>query len=162
MIATLRKYALLVVAGATLAACQPSDEVLTHRGDGLPPVALSRALTMFETVCGGSLPDFASARTQMASVGVTRATAGDVIYSQSEDVSFRIFRDPRIGPTCSMIASVPVSEAAMRRGLMARYGTLAPSQFGDVGKHRGKTVLLLDPNQRNGRTYFNIRLLSER
>ena len=64
-----------------------------------------RAVSVFLSVCRESADrDFADAEAAMAKVGVTKKNAETgTVYSEAEDLSFRIMDGPGMGKSCSMV-----------------------------------------------------------
>jgi hypothetical protein len=64
-----------------------------------------RAVSVFLSVCKESADrDFADAEAAMANVGVTKKNAETgTVYSEAEDLSFKIVDGPGMGKSCSMV-----------------------------------------------------------
>lgn len=154
-----------------LAACvspeTSSSPAKSETPGALQPVQTTRAVQLFDTVCGSTLSaNFAGAKSAMARVGVTQPSplGTSTMYSQTEDVSFQIVEGPGLGKTCSMVFGTTQRESAV----MAELGNIGPIMQTPMGKaalYRGKKSLMLvsGGDKRVGNTtYFNLRLLSER
>jgi hypothetical protein len=129
------------------------------------PLSAARAIQLFESVCGTSLPDFAGATANMAAIGVTvpSPTGTPTIFSQTEDLSFQLQRGRGGDRACSMVFGSRDGDAAVRAAL-ARIGTFGPPPFGFTAKYRNTDAFVVysGEQQRLGNTaYYNLRLLSE-
>ena len=92
----------LVAAGAAFLATNTSQAQTTDLG---AMIAADRAVSVFLSVCKESADrDFADAEAAMAQVGVTKKNAETgSVYSETEDLSFKIVDGPGMGKSCSMV-----------------------------------------------------------
>jgi hypothetical protein len=92
----------LLAAGAAFLATNTSHAQATDLG---AMIAADRAASVFLSVCKESADrDFADAEAAMAQVGVTKKNAETgTVYSETEDLSFRIMDGPGMGKSCSMV-----------------------------------------------------------
>jgi hypothetical protein len=100
MLAKLKVW--LVTAGVAILAAGTSQAESTDLGT---MIDADRAVSVFLSVCKESADrDFADAEAAMAQVGVTKKNAETgTIYSETEDLSFRIMDGPGMGKSCSMV-----------------------------------------------------------
>jgi hypothetical protein len=163
---------LALTAAALLAACVPATApqsgtpVAAVAAGTATPVSGARAVALFDAVCGGSLPNFASATAKMASNGIAAPSplGTPTVYSATEDVSFQIQDGPGLGKTCSMVFGSPQREAAVLAALTA-IGPFKRTAMGTATVYRGGSALVLfsGETQKSGTTsYYNIRMLSAR
>lgn len=155
---------LALVLAAGVAACTPVSGIATTANPrvGEGPVPSSRALALFDEVCGASLPDFRSAERRLAANGFTdRATSG-TIFSPAENASFRVADSVTFGPTCSFVfASQEPPDQVFET--FAALGTPTPSALGVTGLYRDREAIVLysPPTQRGPLVYYNLRLTAE-
>lgn len=161
-----RSVLLLAVLG--LAACSPSGGGQADLPDNqmdlarLKPVTPVRALTMFDEVCGASLPDFARAQYNMVSRGVDFLTPTGTIYSKTEDINFKLMRAPR--PVCSMVFATTASNDAVFR-TFSQIGTFRNGPAGPAARYRSTNATALlhgTARQLGNRRYHGIKLLAAR
>ena len=168
---------LMAIAALALAGCDaPQGPVVAApQTDGVAaspsqqtspsPVDVSRALTLFDNICGASLPGFATAPQRLAANGITvpSPTGTATVYSATEDVSFQVQDGPGAGRTCSMVFGTAQSAATAVNGF-AIIGQFVETPLGRGTIYRTtNAVVLIGGSSTQGRiTYFNLRLLSER
>lgn len=167
----MRLRLLPLLLGLALGACvAPTTTVTTRpvsaveRGTATP-LSAARAIQLFETVCGASLPDFASATANMAAIGVTvpSPTGTPTIFSQTEDLSFQLQRGRGGDRACSMVFGSRDSDAAVRAAL-ARIGSFGPPPFGFTAKYRNTNAFVVysgEQQRLDDTAYYNLRLLSD-
>jgi hypothetical protein len=129
------------------------------------PLSATRAIQLFESVCGASLPDFGGATANMAAIGVTVPSPDGTptIFSQTEDLSFQLQRGRGGDRACSMVFGSRDSDAAIRAAL-SRIGTFGPPPFGFTARYRGTDAFVVYSGERqrlDDTGYYNLRLLSE-
>ncbi|MGL4319377.1 MAG: hypothetical protein ACRCS3_00790 [Paracoccaceae bacterium] len=162
----------LLTCSLMLGACVAPTTAVSNRpvaavdAGSATPVSAARAVQVFESVCGETLPNFAGATAKMQSIGVTAPSPSGTatIYSQTEDLSFQIQDGPGLGKTCSMVFGSQDSEASVVSAFSA-IGTFRQTPLGNAATYRGRGALVIFSGemQRIGNTrYYNIRLLSER
>ena len=163
-------FAIFGLAGCDLSA--PSTEApvtpviaVTAQHVGTTPISATRALALFDAVCGASLPSFAQAPALMAVNGITVPSHSGTatVYSPAEDVSFQLQDGPGAGRTCSMVFGTTQS-AASAANTFSALGQFVETPFGPGTLYRrSQAVVLIGRNAVQGdTTYLNLRLLSER
>ena len=167
--ATFATVAALCLAGceeSTVQAPLPVAQAASTPAGPMHPVATSRAIQLFDAVCGASLDnDFKSASSLMAANGVAVASpfGTPTVYSATEDVSFQIQDGPGFGKTCSMVWGTQDRLDVVFNTLMA-IGKFRPTDIGVMALYRGqqRLVILNDGRQKSGTTtYYNLKLLSD-
>jgi len=136
----------------------PATQGIANPANAIPA---TRALQLFDRVCGASLPDdFASAKARIAKEGFTIASpaATGTMYSQREDASFKISDGPGFGNTCSMVftSTDPQAKVAATLGQIGRFQ-------GNMTIYRGQRRLVIfdTPGSANGHIYYHLALLSD-
>ncbi len=152
-----------------LAACQTTTQTSVASdptvdvGDKVVPV--SRALQIFDAVCRRSQPDFASFDRNVKQLGEVRKASTGTVFSQTEDVSFKILDGPGGGKSCSMVYGTKESKRAVFRAYEARFTAIAATPLGRMGGYQTgdgvMQVIIGDPTRNDGLNYFNLLLLSE-
>ena len=138
-------------------------------GIGTTPIGVTRAVALFDSICGASLPDFTSAVRRMADSGINKGALDadphtvPTIYSPTEDVSFQVQDGPGQGRTCSMVFGTTETVQAARAGFSVM-GQFVETPLGPGALYRRtQAVVLIGRNAVQGdTTYLNLRLLSER
>ncbi len=167
--------AALLLAGCDLPTSPPPVVVTEGAASRIAPAALqtvgtagisaTRALALFDAVCGASLPGFTRAPALMAANGITvpSPTGTATVYSATEDVSFQVQDGPGAGRTCSMVFGTPHS-AANAASTFSAVGQFVETPLGLGTIYRGtNAVVLIGGSSTQGNTnYLNLRLLSER
>ena len=131
-----------------------------------PPVTATRAVALFDAVCGASLKDeFASAAKLAKANGVSVPSpfGTPTIYSGTEDLSFQVQDGPGFGKTCSMVFGSTQPKATVMAGV-SQINPFRPSDIGLMALYRDqqRLVLFVDGGSAVGKThYYNLRLLSD-
>lgn len=163
-----------LLAAVVLSACAPTstttingvtvDPSISDAGRGAAALPATEAARLFDTVCGGTLPNFAGAQRRMASAGFTINASTGTRYHGAYDASMRILDGPGFGQTCSMVFVSGGSTNSVYQALQAGLGPMTDSPIGRAIAYRnGRTIILLaEPRRLNGQTYYNLRMWSER
>ena len=174
-------FGILAIAAALLSGCampigpQPtalaqsgpaqSNAALSLQTVGTASISTTRALVLFDAVCGASLPSFATAPARMAANGVTvpSPSGTGTVFGATEDVSFQIQDGPGAGRTCSMVFGTPQS-AATAAETFAAMGQFVETPLGLGTIYRGTdaVVLIGGTTTQGSVTYLNLRLVAER
>lgn len=129
------------------------------------PISVTRAVALFDNICGASLPDFTSAARRMAENGINQVTSDRIptLFSQTEDVSFQLQLGPGPSRICSMVFGTTETAEAARAGF-AVTGQFFDTPVGPGAVYRGThAITLIGGTALQGTTtYLNLRLLSER
>jgi hypothetical protein len=167
----LQTAALLAIVFALTACVQTTTTLAGAPGGAVSAgtataVSSARAVQLMEAVCGASLPNFANARATMKANGITAPspTGTPTMYSTTEDASFQIQDGPGLGKTCSMVFGSTDSQDAVLSAL-SRLGRFQATPFGPATTYRGRGALVIFAGATRGagsRTYYNIRMFSER
>ncbi|MFB2533388.1 hypothetical protein ACEYYB_13595 [Paracoccus sp. p4-l81] len=171
------KFPLLTAAALALTACAPGVGLNLPGGapGAIPPagnvatgpalVSPTRAIGLFDNVCGASLPKFANVAAAASANGVTSQSGGGVAISPTEDVSFQVVNGPGNGTSCVMTFNTTATTLEVSNALTAAYGAVQQTPFGPAAKYRSRnTLVLIDPNvtDRGSSRIFRLSLLSER
>lgn len=156
-----------VTACAALAACAPdtSTPASSAPSDLGAAVSAARAKTLFDAVCGASLPNFASAPARMSANGITRSSpiGSGLRYGATEDISFSVQDGPGFGNTCSMVLG---TNDDPQRVIAAVLGpaTAVVEGMGQAALYPGTKALMTGrvAPASGGRNYVNIRMMSGR
>lgn len=168
-------FALLALSVLSLAGCEtptpqmgmtPAPQAANTPAGPTHPVTTTRAVQLFDAICGASLVDeFSSAKSKMAANGIAipspKGTA--TVYSATEDVSFHIQKGPGFGNTCSMVWGT----GDARSSVLASISAINPfmnSEIGMITRYRNqrRLVLFSGGDSRIGNTsYYNLKLLSD-
>ena len=164
----MKKAALWLVMLA-LGACVAPGETPTKAGataESPQPVSPGRAVALFDAICGASLEaDFATAKSAAAKVGVNVPSplGTTTLYGKTEDVSLQIKDGPGFGKTCSFVfvSTAPTEDVLTE---LTKIGPFMNTPFGPGTLYRGQRALvLLNAEKKSGnKTYYNLRLLSDR
>ena len=142
---------------ATAAACGTG---LAETGKALVPA--ERAVGLFRAVCLGTVEkDFAGAAKVMAKYGIDRKETSGTIYSEAEDISFKIFDGPGFGKTCSM-AFASKDKAKAVQAAVPKVAPFQDSAFGLVTVMTKGVLVIYKGTRNGGRMYHNLRMLSDR
>lgn len=129
------------------------------------PISVTRAVALFDNICGASLPDFTSAARRMAENGINQMTSDRIptLFSQTEEVSFQLQLGPGPSRICSMVFGTTETAQAARAGF-AVTGQFFDTPVGPGAVYRGThAITLIGGTALQGTTtYLNLRLLSER
>ena len=159
-----RQFSVAMIAVLGLAACQPTGNGVVDP-TSKPPVASARALQLFQAVCVGSYPSFNDAVDRMAANGISTLGNDGIVYSNSENLSFKLVPDSNGNKTCSIVFATRESTETFVQAA-ASLGTLDTSDNATVrvrmNNGRGTAVVGPRPVVSDGLTYHNIRLLSDR
>ncbi len=172
------RAALLVMAALGLAGCDPSAALPVISSAASPPpcpalgmsaapapVSITRAVALFDAVCGESLPGFTNASSIMAANGITVPSpeGSATVYSATQDVSFQIQDGPGQGRTCSM-AFGTTDPPHVAAPAFAAFGQFVetPLGLGTIYRNTQAVVLIGGSSTQGDITYLNLRLLSER
>lgn len=166
--ANLPSRLLLVACLALLAACQTTTQTVVKVDPriepGSQPVQVSRAVSVFNDVCGASLPNFNRAPQRMARHGLTNRAATGTVFSPKENMSVKVLPGPGIGKTCSLVFASTAPPPAALKTLQAAYGPLVSSPLGLAAPYPGRRTVVLFVAARSEAKlhHYNLRLLSER
>ena len=129
------------------------------------PISVTRAVALFDAICGASLPRFEGAGLLMGRNGINLISGDGVLtlFSPTEDVSFQLQDGPGQGRTCSMVFGTTETAQAATAGF-AVMGQFVETPLGPGTLYRrSQAVVLIGRNAVQGdTTYLNLRLLSER
>jgi hypothetical protein len=129
------------------------------------PISVTRAVALFDAICGASLPRFEGAAPLMGRNGINLSEGDDVLtfYSPTEDISFQVQDGPGQGRTCSMVFGTTETVQAAQTGFSV-LGQFVETPLGPGTLYRNtQAVVLIGRNAVQGdTTYLNLRLLSER
>jgi hypothetical protein len=129
------------------------------------PISVTRAVALFDAICGASLPRFEGAGPLMGRNGINQSEGDDglTLFSPTEDVSFQVQEGPGQGRTCSMVFGTTETVQAARTGFSV-LGQFVETPLGPGTLYRNsQAVVLIGRNAVQGdTTYLNLRLLSER
>lgn len=164
-------FPLIAVLGLTGCVAAPPAAAIPVRNApaepeiGDTPISVTRAVALFDSICGASLPDFRSAARRMAENGINVVTADRLptLFSRTEAVSFQLQLGPGPARTCSMVFGTTETVQAPRAGF-AVMGQFIETPLGPGTMYRNtQSVVLIGRNAVQGdTTYLNLRLLSER
>lgn len=130
-------------------------------------IAADRAVSVFLSVCKESADrDFADAEAAMAELGVTKKNAETgSVYSETEDLSFRIVDGPGMGKSCSMVF-ITRDTPELVAGALPILGPFQDSPFGPMSILEGNIpVVYVFQNLGSGADgpfAHNLRMLSVR
>ena len=145
----------VVVAAAATAAPQNASA----------PISVTRAVALFDAICGATLPRFEGAGLLMGRNGINISEGDDLLtlFSPTEDVSFQLQDGPGQGRTCSMVFGTTETVQAARAGFSVM-GQFVETPLGPGTLYRNsQAVVLIGRDAVQGSTtYLNLRLLSER
>ena len=124
----------------------------------------SQAVGFFDSVCGGSLPDFDSAQNRMASAGYTVDAATGTVFSATYESSFKVLDGPGFGRTCSFVFGSAERPNQVNSVIEAAFGPIRVTPLGRaVGYQNGRTIIIInEPRRAGGFNYYNLRMWSER
>lgn len=129
------------------------------------PISVTRAVALFDAICGATLPRFEGAGLLMGRNGINIIEGDDVLtlFSPTEDVSFQLQDGPGQGRTCSMVFGTTETVQAARAGFSVM-GQFVETPLGPGTLYRNsQAVVLIGRYAVQGTTtYLNLRLLSER
>lgn len=165
-------FVLLAVAAVALAGCEtPGATVTASAAANKPagpshPVTTTRAVQLFDAVCGASLAsDFSAAKSKMAANGITipspMGTA--TVYSATEDVSFQISKGPGYGNTCSLVWGTTETKTNVLKSV-STINAFRNSEIGLMTLYRNQRRLVLfsgGTGHIGGTAYYNLKLLSD-
>ncbi len=139
---------------------------------GSNPVSVSRALGLFDAVCGAGLPKFAKSKQLAASNGIGNQASTGTIFSETDNLSIKILDGPGLGKTCSMVFASAEPRSKAFAAYSRKFGKIstpktagAPEGILLAGysfQARFAVVQIKEPKRRNGLNYYNLRLWSER
>ena len=157
-----RSLAMAIVAAVfgVMLVARAQAEIKIVPADWNPPaVSTARALQLFETICGGSLPKFAKAKKLMAANGIYLASkqGSATVFSKVENVSFQIQTYSDGNGRCSMVFKTKESRKALRQS----FKSLGPTEevMGNLSvAYRDRTVAVLEEGDDQLHRFF---MLSE-
>lgn len=170
---SLRSLAALMSIVLLVSACVPAEtarvSAVSKPATGTADAAVvsaARAVAMFRDVCGKTAgAHFAGATQRMAAYKVTAPSplGTSTLYSTIEDLSFKIMDGPGYGKTCSIVYASNDNEAATAAVHIANFGKPKMTEFGITAfdKAAQRLVIINRPTRNAGRTYYNLKMLSD-
>ncbi|MEM8592951.1 MAG: hypothetical protein AAGF13_10535 [Pseudomonadota bacterium] len=157
----------ICVACLALAACEqptpPAVEIFaaalaTH----VHPDA-AEAVRLFQAICGETLPNFDGVDTALQANGINQPSPGNSTtkFHPSGRLSFKVLDGPGVGKTCSMVFETTESKAQVDAAL-AELGNFRDSSLGTATLYKDTLVLTREPTAFEGRSVYNLRMLSRR
>jgi hypothetical protein len=149
-----------------LIGCQPTTtnapKVSRNAGPGETLVTTERAVSLFIDVCGGSLPNFKTAHSRMSKHGATAQEPSGVVFSPSENFSFKVFEEQNTGLTCSIVfasrdtTKAFVSKSNQLGSFTRNFGVAKATAY-----KNGSLILRMPARPADRKTYYNLRMISK-
>jgi len=126
-------------------------------------ISAAGSVSLFETICGGALPNFKSAVKRMKANGIDQPSplGTSTLYSASGNVSFKILDGPGSGKNCSMVLTTTEPKSKIKSAI-ARLGPFKETALGMTAGYNNALVLSRVTTAPNDDNVLNLRMLSTR